>query len=127
MAYADLEFYKTEFRGTAVPDSEIDAALEKASREVDAATRYRIQDLATWPAFTQKQVKLAVCATAEHAFGTGELESLLDVAGSYSIGDVSISAKGGADTGDDQLKAHFGLNSEALDLLMPTGLLDRRV
>ena len=129
MAYCDAEFYNGEYGGQVIPgDGFVDAlgkALNDASRAVDYATMYRIGNLEDWSAFTQKQVKLAVCAQADHAYKYGELESVSSVIDGYSIGDVSVTGK--ADGGKSALEQHYKLCEAAIRLLMPTGLLDRRL
>lgn len=132
-AYCDAEFYSNEYKGTAIPAEALDQALTHASFKVDQATRYRIGELTEWPEFSQRQIKLACCAQAEADYRTeGEQELLrfLDTVGGYSIGDVSVSGKGGGsgtETGGSSLEEHYGLTMKALQFLMPTGLLDRRL
>ena len=44
MAYADYTYYKTIYKGTAVPESRFDAAAERASELLDEITFGRITD-----------------------------------------------------------------------------------
>ncbi len=127
MAYCDAEYYKDTYGGQAIPDDdlELEKALADASRAIDNATMYRIGELDDWPAFTQAQVKLATCAQADHAYKYGELESVSSAIGGYSIGDVSVAGK--ADSGKSALEQHYKVCEGAISLLMPTGLLDRRL
>lgn len=125
MAYCDAEFYNGEYGGRAIPVDALDKALNDASRAVDYAAMYRIGNLEDWPAFTQKQVKLAVCAQADHAYKYGELESVSSAIDGYSIGDVSVAGK--ADSGKSALEQHYKVCEGAISLLMPTGLMDRRL
>ena len=126
MAYCDAEYYKDTYGGQAIPDDDLEKALADASRAIDNATMYRIGELDDWPAFTQAQVKLATCAQAEFTHQYGEMDEFLNSVGSYSIGDVSVSA-GKANETRPQLVKHYGICDEAISLLMPTGLLDRRL
>ena len=125
MAYCDAEYYKDTYGGQAIPDDDLEKALADASRAIDNATMYRIGELDDWPAFTQAQVKLATCAQADHAYKYGELESVLSAIDGYSIGDVSVAGK--ADSGKSALEQHYKVCESAISLLMPTGLLDRRL
>jgi hypothetical protein len=125
MAYCDAEYYKDTYGGQAIPDDDLEKALADASRAIDCATMYRIGELDDWSAFTQAQVKLATCAQADHAYKYGELESVSSAIGGYSIGDVSVTGK--ADGGKSALEQHYKLCEAAIRLLMPTGLLDRRL
>ena len=126
MAYADKTFYQTTYKGTAIPVADVEAALEKAAQSIDMATRYQIRELERWPDFTQNQIKMANCAEADHQHQFGDAEDMLDMAGGYSIGDVSVS-KGGAKSGKGAVAEHFSLSKKAMMFLLPTGLLDRRL
>jgi hypothetical protein len=126
MAYADKTFYQSTYKGSAIPTAEIAAALEKAAQSIDMATRYQIRELARWPEFTQRQIKMANCAEADHQYQFGDAEDMLDMAGGYSIGDVSVS-KGGSKSGKGAVAEHFSLSKKAMMFLLPTGLLDRRL
>lgn len=125
MAYADVEFYINEYKGTADPGQDLEGALEHASYAVDYAVDYRIGNLEDWPPFSQRQIKLACCAEANHSLNYGEIEEMTSILGGYSIGDVSINGSGGA-SGGGGVARHFRLCPEAFRFLLPTGLLDRR-
>ena len=126
MAYADKTFYEQVYKGSAIPTAEIAAALEKAAQSIDMATRYQIRELERWPDFTQNQIKMANCAEADHQYQFGDAEDMLDMAGGYSIGDVSVS-KGGSKSGKGAVAEHFSLSKKAMMFLLSTGLLDRRL
>ena len=126
MAYADGTFYNAVYKGTAIPAADLTAALEKAAQTLNLATRNQIRELIRWPEFTQNQIKLANCAEADHQYQFGDAEDMLDMAGGYSIGDVSVS-KGGAKSGKGAVAEHFSLSKKAMMFLLPTGLLDRRL
>ena len=129
MSYADSTYYfGDEYGGSTIPDAPpelIKAQLGQASRAIDAATLYRIQDIEKLTAFQQKQIKLAVCAQADHGYQYGALSSMLGLMGSYSIGDVSMSGK--SESGESAEVEHYKLCQTAIDLLMPTGLLNRGI
>lgn len=125
-AYADSEFYRATYFGEAIPDDRLDRELARASWAIDAVTDHRIDTLSDRPAFVQKQVKLAVCAEADARYKAAAMERQLGVTGvgSYSIGDVSVSLR------DDKRTSAANsdtLSGEAYALLLPTGLLDRRL
>lgn len=116
------DFYLTEYGGTQLNNFE--RSINQAEYAVESATDYRIGDIEDLPSFSKRQVMLAVCAQASHNDKRSELDGLDGLVGSYSIGDVSISLEGQE---DDSLSKHYGLCSEAVSFLMPTGLLDRRI
>lgn len=125
-AYCDEEFYKGEYRGTTIPNNKIPESLMRAGFSLDRATHSGIKNIDDWPEFSQRQIKMAVCAQADHEYQFGELESITSALGGYSIGDVSVSGKsqGGAER---VLEQHYQLSKAAIRYLMPTGLLDRRL
>lgn len=124
MSYTDYSFYVDTYGGELIPESDFDSALSKAARSVNYACGYRIGDIAEQPEFTQRQIQLAVCAQADYAYQYGEISTFLSSVGGYSIGDVSVS--GGAGN-LSAMARHYGISDEAIGLLMPTGLLDRRL
>ena len=126
MAYADGTFYNAVYRGTAIPAADLTAALDKAAQTLNLATRNQIRELIRWPEFTQTQIKLANCAEADHQYQFGEASDMLDIAGGYTIGDVSVSG-GGSRSGKGAVADHYGLSKKAMMFLLPTGLLDRRL
>ena len=124
MSYADLYFYQNEFGGNVVPSDLLENALKSASRAIDNATMYKIQDIEGLPEFAKRQVKLATCVQAEYIDQYGEINDFLSNVGGYSIGDVSVSSPQGSAS---VLGSHYGLCEKAIELLLPTGLLDRRL
>ena len=125
VGYCNSEFYTDEYKGSAIPADSQEQALLHASLSIAMACNYRIGNLMDWPAFTQQQVKLATCTQAEYEYKYGDLEDHLGAIGSYSIGDVSVSANSG--NTKSVLERHYKLSNKAISYLMPTGLLDRRL
>lgn len=68
MAYADYEFYKTSYFGTAVPDTEFARVSEKASDFIDRLTCDRLVDWFPKNEHDQKRIKKAVCSLADIMF-----------------------------------------------------------
>lgn len=125
MSYADVDFYRTEFKGKSDDVTEIERCLHHASYKVDKAADYRIGDLESWPPFTIRQVKLATCAQAEHDAERGDLDALAGAVSGYTIGDVTLTGLK-PENADDGILQHYGICRAAYDFLLPTGLLDRR-
>lgn len=65
MAYADYEFYKNVYFGSAVPESDFARMAERASDWVDVMTFDRLTDGLPENASAQKRIKKAVCELAE--------------------------------------------------------------
>lgn len=119
MAYADLDFYKNTYKGTKIPDAELDSYLEKASDNIDLLTFYKIHKaggIDQLSDFRQTKIQYATCYQADTVYQYKDIPEGLD---SYSIGDVSVKLT----------KSSYGfyLSSESIAQLLPTGLLDRRL
>jgi hypothetical protein len=65
MAYADYEFYKTSYFGSAVPETDFPRLAERASDFVDTMTSDRLVDGLPTNERSQKRIKKAVCSLAE--------------------------------------------------------------
>lgn len=122
-AYATAEDYARYCPGGSLSGAELDAALERASRQADAYCFGRIRAIGfdRLTALQQDCIRQAVCLHAEFLARYGdELESPLQ---SYGINGVSmtfdatrVSSQGGVTT-----------CSEAASLLMQTGLAHRGI
>lgn len=68
MAYVDLEFYKSKYYGTVVPDAEFPQFAERASNFVDTLTFDRLVE--GFPVITRdaEKVKKAVCSVADKLY-----------------------------------------------------------
>lgn len=123
-SYCNSEFYDEVYKGKAITAEALDDALLHASLSIAGACMYRIGDISKWPEFTQNQIRLATCVQADHDHKYGDMEEQLEVVGGYSIGDVSVSSKSGKKS---SLEEHYKITRKAIQYLMPTGLLDRRL
>lgn len=88
--YATLEFYKSIYRGSSIPDEKIQDILERASSDVDIITRRSIHKLGGFDnlsEYEKTQVQMATCHQADHLYTKADVAGL----SSYSIGDVSVS------------------------------------
>lgn len=65
MAYADYEFYKTSYFGSAVPGTDFPRLAERASDFVDTMTFDRLVDGLPANEHSQKRIKKAVCSLTE--------------------------------------------------------------
>lgn len=119
MAYADSDYYKTTYGGTAIPDAALGRCLMQASDDIDAMTFCRIggdAGFAQLPDYAQEQIRRAVCAQADYRHDYGDITDA-GLTG-YHVGDVTVSmSSGGAQS----------FSPRARQLLLPTGLLYRGV
>lgn len=70
MAYADYDFYKNEYSGNTIAESDFLKWAEKASRQIDVYTFRRLQTAYPTDEYTDKQIKLCVCDLAEKMMET---------------------------------------------------------
>ena len=122
MPYADETYYKSSYGGIVIPDADLPAALAKASRLIDLATREQIGTLTDWPPVQQVRIKNANCAEAEFQYQYGAVLEGLKALGGYSVGDVTVSAPSVS-----SVAGSSDLCTEAEELLYRTGLLYRGV
>ena len=115
MAYADYTYYKTIYKGTAVPESRFDAAAERASELLDEITCGRITD--GWTEYDG--VKRACCALAERQYSLAQRGGA-DIR-SESVGSRSVTYAEQSGTGTGEAAAL------AARYLGKTGLLYRGV
>lgn len=120
MAYADAEYYRNTYGGTAIPNEELTRQLEKASDQIDSMTFNRIVSAGIdgLTEFQRSRVKKAVCAHADFQYQYGPYLDMPVIG--YSAGSISLSFKtvvtGGIKTSE-----------EVINLLKTTGLMDRRL
>ena len=117
--YADAEYYKSSFRGTTIPENELEKYLKIASEKIDTLTFNRIEYLgyANLTAFQQGKIKDAVCYQAEYIFENGVEPSNLS---SYGVLDISVSI-----SEKKTVASQNGASEMAYDLLEKTGLMCR--
>lgn len=118
--YASPEDYRL-FGDELIPTEGIKKALSRASDQIDSLTYNRIVAIGfdNLTQFQQKNVKKAVCQQSDFVFKYGDFLNM-PLSG-YSAGSTSMSFKpveggGGVQTSE-----------EVVNLLLPTGLTDRRL
>ncbi|MGG1878265.1 hypothetical protein ABDI30_11945 [Paenibacillus cisolokensis] len=120
MAYATPDDYDRYGDGSIPPD-QLDKALDRASDQVDSLTYNRIvgRGLDRLTPFQRLNVVKAVCQQADFVYKYGEYLTM-PLSG-YSAGSTSMSFKAATGAGGVQT------TDAVLDLLLPTGLTDRRL
>lgn len=91
MAYADGAYYKDTFKGTSIPDNELDRLLAAASDDIDAMTYNRIggdTGLPVLTVFQQEKIRRAVCVQADFRHDYADL--LNNPLSSYGINGVTM-------------------------------------
>lgn len=88
--YADLDYYKNEFKGSLVGDDEIEKMLKESSRSVDTLTFNRIvkQGFENLTPFQQEIIQESVCMQVDFMAQYGTfLETPIS---GYSAGSTSV-------------------------------------
>lgn len=96
MAYTNLDFYKTEYWGSMIPDKEFPRFAEKASCFLDVITFDRLADGLPENERAKTKVQKAVCAVADKLY---QLELAERQGLSAAAGDSVSSGSGGITTG----------------------------
>ncbi len=89
-AYAAPEYYLTVYKGTAIPEEELERALRQASRHIDSLTFNRIvgYGFQGLTGFQQELIREVVCQQAEFEYeNADEINTVLS---GYSINGVSV-------------------------------------
>ena len=88
--YATMNDYFDTYKGSMIPEDELEGALKQASRHVDSLTYNRIigQGFSNLTEFQQEVIKEVVCLQAEFEYeNSDEISSVLQ---GYSINGVSV-------------------------------------
>lgn len=95
--YVDKEYYLDTFKGTNIPEEEIDKYLQLASEKIDDITFNRIVAIGfeNLTEFQQICIKKAVCYQAEY-YSTNGINALN--ASSYSVLDISVNVDKSSET-----------------------------
>lgn len=120
--YADLMYYKEEYKGSVIPDKDIEKALKKASRHIDALTYNRIvgKGILNLTPLQQGIVKEACCEMADFEYENADaLDCILQ---SYSINGVAMSFNTGWNM---SVENGIPVKTEIYELLKQTGLCCR--
>jgi hypothetical protein len=116
MAYVDADYYKNTYKGTLIPDTQLDNKLELASDNVDSLTYNTI--IATGfdalTSFQQDKIKKSVCYQADFLYQYGDYINL--PVNSFSAGSISLNLGNGS---------NISVAREVIHYLKQTGLTNR--
>jgi len=124
--YATSEYYKNTFKGTMIPENDIDKYLQEASEKIDSITHNRIVriGLDNLTPFQKGKVQTAVCYQAEYILKNGFNDEEKEDISSYSVLDISVSVKDKNDSEKTQAEKEC-MSEKAYDLIFKTGLTTR--
>lgn len=89
ISYVTTEYYKDTYKGSIVPDNDLDKALRQASRHIDSLTYNRIlgRGISSLTEFQKEVIQEVVCLQADFEYeNADQIETILS---SYSINGVS--------------------------------------
>ena len=120
MPYITMEYYKSEYVGAEVTESELPRFIQRASDVIDQVTNYAIKDFEKLHPFVQKQVMKATAAQVEffQLNGGTDISITGDNATGVQIGKFSYGGGSRSSGGVDPTIA-----DNLVDILLPTGLL----
>lgn len=87
--YVTSSYYREQYKGSIIPETELEKALKQASRHIDSLTYNRIvgQGFFNLTPFQQETVQEAICQQADFEYeNADEINTILS---SYSINGVS--------------------------------------
>lgn len=88
--YAAPEYYQETYKGSVIPESDLEKTLRQASRHIDSLTYNRIvsRGISSLTPFQQDVIREAVCQQAEFEYeNADEINTVLQ---GYSINGVSV-------------------------------------
>lgn len=122
--YVDKNYYLNTYKGTAVPEDEIEKSLKTASMHIDSLTYNRIvgRGFENLTEFQQNIIKEVVCKLADFEYENADL--IKSVLSSYSINGVSMSFGTGWNV---KIQNGVAIPTDYYCLLGQTGLTCRNV
>lgn len=120
--YADEEYYREQYGGSAIPEDELGKALRKASRHIDALTYNRAAGRAFQSLTEYQQEALRECCCEMAEFEHENQDVIESVLQGYSINGVSMSF--GANW-NMEVRNGVAVRKECYERLKSTGLASR--
>lgn len=121
--YADAEYYKEVYKGSSIPEEELERALALASMHIDSLTYNRIAGagIENLTEFQKTMIRKVCCMQAE--FEYDNLDILQSVLKNYSINGVSMEF---GESWNIKVKSGVAVRKDIYDMLRQTGLCDMR-
>ena len=121
--YINKEYYLNEFKGTMIPENDVENFLELAQEKIDSITYNRIVALGfeNLTEFQRNKISKAICYQAEYIAENGyNNENKSDIS-SYNVLDISINLKE-KDASQKTNADNLCMSEIAYDFVKKTGL-----
>lgn len=120
--YADKEYYEETYRGTIIPEDELEGMLASASRHIDTLTYNRIvaRGIDTLTDYQKDTVKRVCCELAEFEYENKDM--IQCVLKNYSINGVSMAF---GNSWNVQITDGVAIRRDIYERLCSTGLCSR--
>lgn len=120
--YADAVFYREVYKGTAVPEEELEKKLRTASRHIDALTYNRIvgQGISGLTEFQADIIREVCCEQADFEYENADM--IETVISSYSLNGASVQF---GNTWNVLISNGVAMKKDTYQLLQQTGLCCR--
>lgn len=120
--YVTAEYYQSTYKGSAVPEEELEKSLRQASRHIDSLTYNRIvgQGFSCLTPFQQEVIREVVCQQADFEYENADL--IDTVLSGYSLNGASVQFGQSWNVYADK---GIAMKKDAYALLSQTGLCCR--
>ena len=121
-SYVTYDYYKNTYKGTSIPDGELEKYLRQASRHIDTLTYNAIvgRGFSNLTMFQQEIIKEVVCVQAEFEYENKEVFDM--VLQGYSINGVSMNF---GDSWNVKTEKGIPIRKDVYEMLAQTGLCCR--
>lgn len=119
--YVDETYYKGDYKGKLIPDSEIVDKLRLAQEKIDSITHNRIVGIgfSNLTKFQQEKVKDAICSQADYIYEHGYNDENDTDISSYSVLDISVNIDRSS---KETTASKIHLSERTYNLIKETGL-----
>ena len=129
MAYTDYAFYKNEYYGDVVPETDFPKYADRASDRIDTITFDRLTDGLPSDARANKKVQKAVCSVAEALYQIDSIKNtLLSNLGTIETEDGKVTGKtvSSVTAGSESITYSTGM-SDASKTIYAQATMDKKV
>lgn len=129
MAYTDYVFYKNEYRGDVVPETDFPKYADRASDRIDTITFDHLADGLPSDSRANKKVQKAVCSVAEALYQIDSIKNtLLNNLGTIETEDGKVTGKtvSSVTAGSESITYSTGM-SDASKTVYAQAAMDKKV